>query len=165
VSLLKKGGIDIIKPNNDKQKSYIFGSILTIFVVLMLLMLGTAQGVTVSITGLDKEINKVRFQVTIEIKSPDEDVPIQDVSVELSGPESASMNFDAYGVIISGDQFISIDSMGMGNEDGKDAGKIVYKYNIEIDTKDMEPGTYTCYANLNTGKSKTYSAAPVTFTI
>lgn len=178
-----------MKSNNNKQKSYILGPILPIFVVLMLLMLGPAQAVTVSITGLNNEINKVKFQVTIEIKSPDQYVPVQDVSVELSGPDSASRFFDVYGVPISGDSFISIDPVtvpkpkdygygygygydgttkydfGMGNGYGKGDGKLVIKYNIEIDTKDLEPGTYTADANLNTGKGVLFSATPVTFTI
>lgn len=172
-----------------QQKSYILGSVFSILIVLMLLMLGPAQAVTVAITGLNNEINKVKFQVTIEIKSPDQYVPVKDVSVQLTGPVGASRFFDVYGLPISGDSFISIDPVtvpkpkdygygygigydgatkyefGMGEGYGKGGGKLVIKYNIEIDTNTLNQGTYTAYAYLNTGTGVVFSAIPVTFTI
>ena len=185
-------------PNGKNKKiSYITGSLITIIIVAMLVFMGPAQAVSVMISGLEHSYTPrtpVEFRVSMEISAPDQFVPVTDISLDVTGPGSTSMNriFSVDGTPISGDPKISIDPVkyprskdygygygigceddncyDFGNGDGYGKGKnkkLKFIYDVSIDINGLPDGDYNVIANLNTGKAikPAFSSEPKEFTI
>lgn len=162
-----------------KKINYLTGSVITIIVVAMLVFMGPAQAVSVMISGLGnsyKEGTPIEFEVKMKIKAPDQFLPVEDISVNIEGPDDLQRTFSVKGKPISGDSRISITpkkypkstyygygvgcqngicyDFGEGEGYGKGDKKTVeLKYKIKIDTKGLKPGDYEVTANLNTGEA------------
>ena len=95
----------------NQKKSFTASTLITLFIVLMLVISGPAQAVSVTISGLETSYTQgssVNFQVKIEINDIDHFVPITNISLNLTGPENKNRVFGLDGTPLSGDSIIII---------------------------------------------------------
>ncbi len=107
---------DKISDETQNRKKLLVSSLITTVIVVMLLLSGPAHAVVVSIiSGLDGE--KIQqgesktFTVNVTIEDRDQYVPIESMSLNVTGPVSKNWTFDPYsGSIISptGDSNLTI---------------------------------------------------------
>lgn len=158
----------------------------TLLIVLMLILAPSAEAVSVSISGLQADYVKgtsVNFTVSISINDPDTYVPVSNISVNITGPDSMNRTFALDGTPVSGSDSITIapvstpqpDEFGFGYGYGCDevaggctdfgygygygygygagGGTVTYVYNVSINTSSLASGSYNAVASLNTGNS------------
>ncbi|MFZ3169164.1 MAG: PGF-pre-PGF domain-containing protein [Candidatus Methanoperedens sp.] len=127
-----------IKQNNQKRP-FLASTVVTLFIVIMLIISGPAQAVSVSILGLQgpyTQGSSIQFQVKIDINDPDQFVPAKDISLNLTGPTNPSAVFSLDGKKVSGDSIIKItgfqipqaSDFGYGYGYGKDSFGYGYGY-------------------------------------
>ena len=194
---MDRGKIVAIPNLKAGKVSYLTGTSITIIVVVMLILMGPAQAVSVIISGIEpsySEKTNVQFQVSIEITSPDQFVPVTVISLDITGPVNLNRIFSVDGTPISGDPRISINPVkypdskdygygygygydsrtgygyNFGNVDGYGIGrkdKLKFIYDVSIDITNLPEGAYSAIANLNTGKSikPAFSSVPNEFLI
>ena len=93
------------------RKSFLASTTITLLIVAMLLFSGPAQAVSVVIFGLEPSYtkgNEIKFQVQININDPDQFVPINDITLNITGASTKSRVFTLDGSPISGDTIIKI---------------------------------------------------------
>ena len=101
----------------DKGGKFITGALITVFIFVMLIILGPASAVIVSIVGLDgasiTQDTSKSFNITVKLENQDKYVPISNISLNISGVStSINATFDPInGTRISGDSRISIDTV------------------------------------------------------
>ena len=101
----------------DKGGKFITGALITVFIFVMLIILGPASAVIVSIVGLDgasiTQDTSKSFNITVKLENQDKYVPISNISLNISGVStSINATFDPInGARISGDSRISIDTV------------------------------------------------------
>lgn len=178
---------------NSLRTSYLPGTVITVFVVILLIFLGPAQAVSLIISGLQPlyaESTPVKFQISIEISTPDQFVPVTNISLDVAGPVNLNRIFSVDGTPVSGNPRISITPVkhpksedygygyGIGCEGGTCYGfgygygygtdtTLSFIYNVTMDMNGLPHGDYTVTGHLNTGKAgrPAFSSAPVEFTI
>lgn len=169
------------------------GSILVTLVVVAILILSVPAGaVKVSIKADRETVQKggtITFNVSVELTSPDQYIPIQMLSLNLTGAQNVTWYFYPNGTLISGSGVSitpagNLGPYGYGNgygyayDDGNyynfsygygygDNSTYVMNYTITIDTSQLTTGSYTAAAYVYTGKSiKPYFSSPkVSFTV
>lgn len=122
-----------------KNRSLVPSTIITLFIVGMLILSGPAQAVAVNISGLQDSYTKgseINFQVNIELNDPDKYVSITNISLNLTGPANRTIIFALDGTRISKECNIKIkpisipkDVYGYGNGYGYDS-KAGYGYDF-----------------------------------
>jgi len=128
-----------VKQKNQKRP-FLASSVITLLIVIMLIISGPAQAVSVSILGLQgpyTQGSSIQFQVKIDINDPDQFVPAKDITINLTGPTNPSAVFSLDGKKVSGDSIIKITGFqipqapdfGYGYGYGKDS--IGYGYGYE----------------------------------
>jgi len=125
------GDYVMVKWLNNRGKSLVPSTIITLVIVLMLIMSGPAQAVAVNIAGLQDSYTKgndIEFQVKIDINDPDQYVLITNISLDLTGPLNKTVFFALDGKQISGNCQIKVkpvsipkDDFGYGNGYGYDS--------------------------------------------
>lgn len=96
-----------------QKKSILSSALITVFIVIMLIISGPAQAVSVIISGLQNDPyirgNSVNFTISVNITSPDESVPVTNISLDVTGHHvSLNRTFALNGTPISGDPTITI---------------------------------------------------------
>ncbi|NOZ82614.1 MAG: PGF-pre-PGF domain-containing protein [Euryarchaeota archaeon] len=146
----------------------------------------------VSITADKTSVQKggsISFNVSVELTSPDQYIPIQKLSLNLTGTKNVTWYFHPNGTLISGSGITitpagSLGPYGYGEgygyayDDGNyynfsygygygDNNTYVMNYTITIDTSQLDAGSYTAAAYVYTGKSiKPYFSSPkVSFSV
>jgi len=161
--------------------------LITIGIVLMLIISGPAGAVTVGISGLEgtspTKGDTITFNVSATIGNTDSYVPIDNLSLSLTGATEKNIVFSTDGNIISGDNGIEVEKIssstsndygygygygydegygygydfgygyGYGYGYGAGGGEINYKYAITLDTSILNIGTHDATMYLNTGNS------------
>jgi hypothetical protein len=127
------------KVAGNRGKSLVPSTIITLFIVAMLIISGPAQAVAVNIAGLDPSYTKgedVDFQIKIDINDPDQYVSITNISLDLNGPVKKTIFFTLDGKQISPGCNIEItpvsipkDDFGYGNGYGYDT-RAGYGYDL-----------------------------------
>lgn len=175
-----------------QKSSYISGTLITVLVVVMLIILGPAQAVSVIISGLQPSYpvrSSIQFQVSIGIIAPDQFVPVTNISLNVTGATNLNRIFSVDGTPISGDSSINITPVsypsstdygygrgydngtrydfGNGTGYGSGTGDLFFIYNVTINTTSLPIGSYSLISNLNTGKAikPAFSSTPAVFTI
>lgn len=121
-----------------KNRSLVPSTIITLFIVGMLILSGPAQAVAVSILNGQDSYTKgsdIDFQIKLDINDPDQYVSITNISLDLNGPVNQTIFFTLDGKRISpGGCNIEItpvsipkDDFGYGDGYGYDSG---YGYNL-----------------------------------
>lgn len=91
------GVISVVKVKHSNQKRpFLASTIITLFIVVMLIISGPAQAVSVSILGLQgpyRQGSNIQFQVKIDINDPDQFVPAKDITLNLTGPANPGAVF------------------------------------------------------------------------
>jgi len=123
----------------NKNKSLVPSTIITLFIVGMLILSGPAQAVAVNLSGLENSYTKgseINFQVNIELNDPDQYVSLTNISLNLTGPVNKTIIFGLDGTQISKDCNIKIQPVsipenvyGYGNGYGYD-NRSGYGYNF-----------------------------------
>lgn len=178
----------------NKKLSLITSSVITILIVMMLIISGPAQAVSIILSGLQSSYTQgdsVNFQVNITINDPDQFVPVTNISLNITGPSKLKSVFKLDGTLLSGDPSISIThvktpgqaefgygygfdtnmgqgfNFGYGYGYGARGGKLNYSYNVSINTTSLAVGDYTAIASINTGNAgkPSFTSATATFTI
>lgn len=160
---------------------------ITLAIVLMLVFAGPAGAVSLSISGADGQSVKVgddlTFNVTAEFNDPDSYVPVENLSLIITGAGSAAKEivFSPDGTLISGNsQKVTIkkieapssEDYGYGDGYGYDAGggqgynlgygygygpngegPVRFAYEITLDTSFLNVGDHKMTFVLNTGNS------------
>ena len=167
------GGVSI------KNKGFLSG-IITIIVVLLILFSGPAGAVTVEISGLSGSITKgdsKTYYLEVNIDNPDTQIPIDNLTLKISGSTNKNVVFVPNGTAISGGgDWITITSQntnytaygngsgyGVDNGYGYDFG-IGYgygygqnytklRYKVVMETSDLDAGSYTATLYVYTGSS------------
>ncbi|MBU3967275.1 MAG: PGF-pre-PGF domain-containing protein [Euryarchaeota archaeon] len=108
------------KANNvrKQKKSFVVSTLITLFIVAMLIFSGPASAVIVSISGLSGSITQgssKEFNISITLESPDKYVPISNLSLNISGNTPKQCIFDTAGTIISCDSGITISAISPAN--------------------------------------------------
>ncbi len=118
----------------NQKRTFVTSTLITIFIVVMLIISGPAQAVSVIISGLQTtpyaQGSRVNFQVQIKINDPDQFVPITNISLNVTGPTNKARTFLLDGTPIAGDAIINITGVsippsadfGYGYGYGYDAG-------------------------------------------
>ncbi|MBS3071929.1 hypothetical protein J4408_02980 [Candidatus Pacearchaeota archaeon] len=126
------------------------GFVITFFVLSILIIAGPAQSLVAGFTILNSVVDqgeKVRFQVSAEVEEGDQILDIQNFTLIFSGPELFSCIFDPDGDKISGCDEITINLTSkpdFGFEYGYGYGFLPgdFKFNLSLDTSDLDPGIY-----------------------
>jgi len=160
---------------------------ITLTVVLMLLFAGPAGAISLTIDGANGKTVKVgddlKFNVTAEFEDPDSYVPVENLSLKITGAGDAvkEIVFSPDGTLISGNsQKVTItkieapssEDYGYGGGYGYDAdkgegytfgygygygpngkGPVRFAYEITLDTSFLNVGEHTMTFFLNTGSS------------
>jgi len=101
--------MSVHKANNGRKqkKSFVASTLITLFIVAMLIISGPASAVIVKIVGLDGESitsgASKTFNITVTLESHDRFVPISDFSLNISksGTTVAQCKFDTAGTELS----------------------------------------------------------------
>lgn len=132
------------------NKAKIFGFVFSAFVVVLLLMAGPAEGLSLKLGVNNVKPEKgdlVTFNAEVEITNS-EFLSLEKLVLEMDGPEDVSCAFDVDGVALDGCKNIRITKTGESSSlygyhygYGYGVGKLVYK--IEIDTSGLDTGSYS----------------------
>ncbi len=169
------------------------GSALVTLAVVALIFLSVPAGaVRVSILADKSSVEKggtISFNVSVELTSPDQYIPIEKLSLNLTGAQNVTWYFHPNGTLISGSGVTITPSgtlgpygygegYGYAYDDGNyynfsygygygDNNTYLMNYTIVIDTSQLTSGSYTAAAYVYTGKSiKPYFSSPkVSFTV
>lgn len=184
-----------MKPVNNTKKYRKYTSIaITVGIVLMLILSGPVNAVSVTITGLSgtQSYGTQTFNVDITIDGEDKFVPITNLSLDITGARTQTCVFSLDGTPISGYDGITITQIpapsgsygygygydsesgygynfpygyGYGYNSGAGGGSITYTYQITF--TGFLPGSYNVVANLNTGTSvhPAFSSSAAVFSI
>jgi PGF-pre-PGF domain-containing protein len=116
------------------QKNSIASSaLITVFIVIMLIISGPAQAVSVMISGLDGTYtkgNSINFTVSVNITDPDKYVPAANISLDVAGPVNLKRTFALDGTPISGDSAITITSVNTPQ-----SNQFGYGYGYGVDSR------------------------------
>lgn len=111
----------------------VFSVIITCFILCLLILSGPAQAFVLSLNIPDNEASRgeiISFTGDVEINS-DENLPIENLELTLTGPETINCLFYSNGTIISGCKDISINLSGTaGYEYGYGYGYYGYGYDF-----------------------------------
>jgi PGF-pre-PGF domain-containing protein len=98
----------------NQKKSFITSSIITILIVAILILSGPVGAVIVSIVGLDGSLitqgNSKTFDITVQLQDHDTNVPVSNLSLNISGNTPISCVFNTGGIILSGCTGITINA-------------------------------------------------------
>lgn len=177
----------------NRTKSITVSTLLTLAIIGMLVLSGPAMAVTVKIIGLSGAIQQGKsktFFVDIKVKKPDQYVPVDNFTLNITGPTTAEWTFDVAGTILSGppeatitpesipeSSFgygagVGVDSgtnyvLGYGYGYGTGQGTITFRYQVTLNTAILSQGNYNAVARLNTGRAAkpSFDSDVVTFRI
>ncbi len=148
----------MVRSKNKKKKSSnnILSFLITALVISLILIAGPAQALTLNLSANASSVSKgtnVELTADIDINSS-ETLNINEITLELSGPQSISCKFSPNGSIISGCNGLSIlrtsntnfgygygYNFNFGYGYGYTQGKLQYK--ITLDTSNLQAGIYT----------------------
>ncbi|MFA7707678.1 MAG: hypothetical protein WCX73_01900 [Candidatus Pacearchaeota archaeon] len=140
-----------LKKLNGKKESKvrIFSLVLTAFILGLLIISSPANAFTLTLTSNDNKVEKgdvIVFTATVDVNSETDE--IQNLTLDLEGPEDQTCIFNTNGVILSGCKGISITKLesavygyGYGYGYMYSAGK--FQYRIRLDTDKYKTGTYS----------------------
>ncbi|WP_096207418.1 PGF-pre-PGF domain-containing protein [Candidatus Methanoperedens nitratireducens] len=117
-----------------QKKSILSSALITVFIVIMLIISGPAQAVSVKIADLDSSYtsgSSISFKIKIDIEDLDQYVPITNISLDLTGPSGVNKKSTFYlngTPIPGGDSNISISP-----DDKNPSGKYGYGYGYGFD--------------------------------
>ncbi len=175
---------------------------LTVLIVFLLILSGPAAAVKVTLQGIqttaqpmDTSNDIIEFNLTVELKSPDQYVPMQNITLNLTGPMNRTFRLDLNGNVIQGNlspnELVVTPTGSLGNLSygfgyGYDENAGTYHnfgygygygyagglplnktYNIKLNTTYMSDGNYTAVAYFPTGNSNKpyFASTPVNFEI
>ncbi len=125
-----------------QKKSILSSALITVFIVIMLILSGPAQAVSVIISGLGGTYtkgNSIEFTVSVNITDPDKYVPAANISLDITGPVNLDRTFALDGTPMpGGDPVITIvpvstpqpDQFGYGYGYGVDSVGYGYGYHF-----------------------------------
>lgn len=164
------------------MRTKIFSLLGVVAILTMLILAGPAQGFTLNLSLDDSsptEGDTITFTAEVDILSG-ERLPVDYLTLELTGPETVSCRFNADGTVISGCKGISIalsqsSNLGygygygyfgygynFGYGYGYETGKLIYT--ITLDTSDYSIGTYSTELKAKIGNNE-FSEQGSQFTI
>ena len=175
---------------------------LTSLIVLLLILSGPAAAVKVTLLGIKTTAQPmnpsndiIEFNLTVQLKSPDQYVPMQYIMLNLTGPLNRTFLLDLNGNVISGNlspnELVvtpvgSLGNLSYGFGYGYDENAGTYHnfgygygygspgnlplqitYNIKLNTTYMFDGNYTAIAYVMTGNSNKpyFASTPVSFQV
>ncbi len=114
-----------------QKKSIVSSALITVFIVIMLIISGPAQAVSVIISGLGGTYtkgNSINFTVSVNITDPDKYVPAANISLDVTGPVNLDRTFALNGTPILGDSAITITPVQVPQPDQHGYG---YGYGVD----------------------------------
>ena len=100
-----------LKNNKDQKKPIFASTLITLIILVMLILSGPANAVSVFISGLMSSYTQdsfVNFTVNITISDPDRYVPAKNITVNVTGRDNFSRTFYLNGTPLSGSHLINI---------------------------------------------------------
>lgn len=147
------------------MKAKILAAVVTISILTMLIISGPANAFILGLTILDTEVLKgeaIDFQASVQINS-NEFLDLSYLTLNIKGPAIISCKFKPDGKVLRGCGGLKIKRVetteyGFGYGYGTGFTNGTLAYNITLDTKRYQVGTYTTELNVNIGDQKTRQA-------
>ncbi len=128
----------------NQRKSFITSTLITIFIVIMLIISGPLASALMVTLSADKlsvragdagAAGNITFTTWVNLSDPDRYVPIQKIYLNLSGPLARSFSFDTSGGSISGTGFngeLTVTTAGFGSSNFGYGSGYGYGYNTGV---------------------------------